>query len=305
MYSIIDRYVGKTFLYYFLVGLIAISGLFVVVDYMGSFARHETTLKLTLEYYKYYLPLVIYQMVPVAILLATLFTLSSFTKSNEMVAMLSLGMSYFRALRFVFIFSLLVSAFSLYASDSLIPKLTDKKNYTYHVKVRNKPWLYSTIKKSRIWFKSDNFFLNIQNLKPESGELEGVMLYEFNPQWELTKLIKSKKATVKGEDRWVFEDGIMASMDSSEFSKMEPFLDLNFTGPHDFSDLKSAQKPAEVMGYRQIKEFINKSRESGLDPISYIVDYHSKIALAFSPFIMFLLGFPFGLTRRRSSSGLW
>lgn len=304
MFSIIDKYVAKSFLYYFFIGLIAIVGLFLIVDYMGSFARHETTLKLTLEYYKYYIPLVIYQMLPVAVLFSTLFTLSSLTRFNEVTAMLTMGLSYIKALRFVFVFAFILSILSFYFSDSIIPGFTDKKNYTYHVKVRNKPWLYSSVRKSRIWFKSDNFFLNIQKLTPESGLLEGVMLYEFDKSWKLSRLINSKSAKVEKENQWVFEDGVEVVMSSNQFSTMSPFLSLDFTGPHDFSDLKSAQKPAEVMKYSQIREFIKKSKESGVDPLSYEVDLHAKIALAFASLIMVFLGFPFGLRRRRSSSGL-
>ena len=72
MISIIDRYIGKLFLSFFIGGLLIFCVLFVTVDFMTNISRYNAASPAVIEYYLLFLPSIAYQMMAVACLLGTI-----------------------------------------------------------------------------------------------------------------------------------------------------------------------------------------------------------------------------------------
>ena len=84
----IDRYISGLFWSFFLGGLVVFVTIFIAVDAMSTMVNYNKVAgSALLAYYGYSAPEIIYKMVPVACLLATIFTLSSMNKANELVAL--------------------------------------------------------------------------------------------------------------------------------------------------------------------------------------------------------------------------
>src|SRR5689334_10138118 len=94
---LIDRYILKLFLLYLVAGIAVFVTLYLTVDAMSFAMRHTDASSTSLiKYYGYHTPWVIYQLIPVACLMATLFTMASLNRTNELTALFSMGMSLMR-----------------------------------------------------------------------------------------------------------------------------------------------------------------------------------------------------------------
>lgn len=300
MISIVDRYIAKTFFLYFVAGLLVFVTIFLAVDFMSTFARFEVGMDTLFKYYGYLLPSIVYQMMPVGCLVATVFTLSTLNKSNELVAMFSIGMSLARVSAPILALIAIFSVFSFWLGDQLLPEFTKKKNYTYYVDIRKKPGLYSTVKTNKIWYRSQNILFNIQSLDAEKRKAYGITLYFFDDQWKLIQLIKAKNVNLQGES-WKLNNGSVTLFSKDlDFPVTKAFRNKKITMNEEVADLEESSSSGDVMTLRQLKKFIKKNKEAGLDTVKYEVDYQSKYGFAFAAFVMSMIGIPFSVRRRRS-----
>lgn len=301
--SLVDRYIAKIFVGFFLGGLIVFVTIFLAVDVLSFAVRFsEAGPALLLKYYLYLLPTIIYQMIPVASLLATVFTISSLNRNSELVAMFSLGLSLARVSAPILVLVSLISGFAFWMSDRILPRVEQKKNYVYYVEIQQKPGLYSTVTTSKIWYRSENVLFNIKTLDPEKKRAAGITLYYFDDSWRLVQMISA--ASVKlAESRWTLNKGQVTLFDeTSSFPLTQAFDSKVITMNEDIADLKSSAKATDVLSLKDLSRYIKKNRDAGLETTKFEVDYHSKFGFAFAAFVMSLMGLPFSVSKQRSGS---
>ena len=148
--QLIDRYILKLFLTFLASGVVVFVTLFLTVDVMSFVLRNADVATASLvKYYLYHTPAVIYQLAPVACLMATLFTLSTLSRSNELTALFSMGMSLTRVAVPILASVALVSLAALVVGDRVLPLLMQKRNYVEYVEIKKRPGLYSTVKTTK------------------------------------------------------------------------------------------------------------------------------------------------------------
>ncbi len=123
----LDRYVAGTFLRAFGGALLALVGLYVVVDGIERLDELiEAGLVLAVRVYAYQMPMIVAQVVPVVALAAAAFTVLSLQRRNELWAMVAAGVSVYRALAPVFGIGVALTL-ALWANQEwVIPKLAPR-----------------------------------------------------------------------------------------------------------------------------------------------------------------------------------
>jgi LPS export ABC transporter permease LptG len=120
----LDRYVVRYFLQaylYCIAGFTSIWFIFDVSDNISTFLDQRISRTLILEYYLSQIPQILVILLPVALLLALLFSLGRMSRSNEIVSMLTSGVSLPRILAPLLIIGLLTTAASTALNYSLAP----------------------------------------------------------------------------------------------------------------------------------------------------------------------------------------
>ncbi|HEX4630772.1 MAG TPA: LptF/LptG family permease [Chthoniobacterales bacterium] len=120
----LDRYVMIYFLqayFYCIAGFISIWFIFDVSDNISTFLDQRISRMLILKYYLTQVPQILVILFPVALLLALLFSLGRMSRSNEIVSMLTAGVSLPRILAPLLFIGLLTTATSTALNYSLAP----------------------------------------------------------------------------------------------------------------------------------------------------------------------------------------
>ncbi len=122
---LLDRYMLKNFLLpfvYCVVGFLGVWLVFELSSHANEFVNSGIKLSGILAFYGGQLPSIALIILPIALLLALLFCLGRMSTSNELLAMLSTGVSLGRVLVPIFGVGLAVTAFSTYLSYALAPQ---------------------------------------------------------------------------------------------------------------------------------------------------------------------------------------
>ncbi|MEY2509907.1 MAG: lipopolysaccharide export system permease protein [Verrucomicrobiota bacterium] len=120
----LDRYVVRHFLLayiYCIAGFTSIWFIFDVSDNISTFLDQRISRTLILEYYLTQVPQILVILLPVALLLALLFCLGRMSRSNEIVSMLTSGVSLPRILMPLLAIGLLTTAASTALNYSMAP----------------------------------------------------------------------------------------------------------------------------------------------------------------------------------------
>ncbi len=294
MFSRIDRYLLGLFWVSFAAGLLIFITLFVATDAMTNLVRYkDVAAEVFVRYYIFFVPEIIYKMLPVACVVGTVMTISSLNKGSELVALFASGMSLFRISRVIFISVIFLSGFSYVLSDQLMPVFAKKKNYIYYNEIEKTPSRFQTIKTNKIWYRSKNAIFNIKTLNAEGSRAQGLTLYFFNDAWELVQMLTADSVSMNGS-QWVLSKGtVTAFSKDSSFPMNDNFVEKTIVMSEEAQDLRSTGQTSDLLTQAELSRFINKNKDAGLDTIKYEVDFHSKFSFALAGLVMSLLALPF------------
>lgn len=302
MFNTVDRYIARTFLGYFIATLTVVLTLYIVVHALSETLKGSgVSLESLTLYYVYSLPAIAYQFLPVAALTATLFTLSGMNSHNELVALFSSGMSLARVSAPILSMIAIISISFFAVGDWVMPIFNQKKNYIYFVEIKKQPGLYATVKTNRIWYRSGQVIFYLQTVNPEAKSAEGVAFYYMDNNWDLSQVIHANKLVQKGAV-WDLNDGAITIFEGRNSFPMTKTFEHKAMDAleKDFFNVPSQAVSTDVMRLGELRSFIKRNKEAGLNTLRYEVDYQAKFGFAFASLVMAFLGVPFSARMNRS-----
>src|SRR5437773_6558523 len=180
---LLDRYVIRNFVqvyFYCIAGFTSIWLIFDVSDNISSFIDNHIGLSLVVRYYATQIPTVFIILLPVALLLSLLFALGRMSRANEIVSMLTAGVSLPRVLLALIGIGMLTVAASMALNYSLAPH-AELARKTFLSEAQSRPartiqgQIFRNRTDLRTWFiqnfrHGDNTFNNVQVLQQDAKD---------------------------------------------------------------------------------------------------------------------------------------
>ncbi len=293
--TILDRYLIRGFLKIFLLSLLCAIGLYLIVDFfekIDNLLKADAPLWTSVRYFLYKIPLLIAHVFGFATLFATLFSIGMLTRSHEITAMRSGGLSLHRISLPLLILALWIGLFAFFWNEALVPIFTRQAHYIYKTEVKKKQ-PKSLIGTRNIWIRGDASFISVDHFDAKQSVLKGISIFLLNRDFSLRALIEVPSARWTNS-RWEAEGGTeWRFLSSGEMSqrKIETVLPLSQT-PEDFKLL--IRKPEEF-SFFDLRRHIADLKEKGIDTTEFEVDLQIKLALPLVSPLMIFLGIPFAL----------
>ncbi len=304
----IDRYILKQFVLTALFALAAFIVIFVVIDMMENLDdfldRHATPQIITL-YYLHFVPEIIKLMIPVAMLLSSLFTTGRFSTYSELTALKSGGVSLYRFMAPIMIFSLVVSCGMIYFNGWVVPSANQKKLQIARVYFQRN---LDFVSKSNIFIQdSPTRILSIGMFEDQKNVAMQVSIQDFDPAnlTIITGRFDARQMIWNPESRsWTLVDGVERHFGSGK--EIAVGFRSKEVGPLNFSpdDIRRKQEKPEEMNYPDLSRFIESQQHAGHDASRWLVDLYAKISFPFASAVVVLFGIPFASVRRRSGPGI-
>jgi lipopolysaccharide export system permease protein len=304
----LDRYLLQQFLQALLLGLLAFLVIFIVIDFfekLGDYIDRGTPWLVVLRLYLFKIPYITVLILPIAMLLASLFSLGRLSRDNELTAMLAAGVPLPRLLMPLFVFAALVSVGSYYFNDRVVTHSNLALEQLQKYEVRQEPQADRGVRRfvhrigedgtlywAEAYFVTQQRFENLVLLRYDGSRLREytVARHAFwnGNHWRL----------VEGT-RHLFPDGAgQARPESGSFSFENLDLPPLAETPEVFSE---EEKKPEAMDYRELQDYIATQTRSGEDADRLWVDLHVKASFPWANLVIVLLGSALSASKRRIS----
>lgn len=297
-----DRYLLSRFLRIFFFSIIAFNIIYVTIDTfeeIDNFIDHQASIKNIGLYYLFTTPFALTYIIPVALLLATIFSMGILARRNELTAFIASGISLVRISAPILTLAVLLSIFATYFNDFIVPKANriaqDIKNHDIEGRPESNPF-----NKENLHYLGENGYVYLARRYTHSSKtLFQVVVQRFNES-TLERRIDARRATWEN-GKWVFKDGFDRSFVNGE-ERVAAFTELTVDGltetPEDFA---KEEIDRDNMNSRQLRAYIKKVRRSGGKIERYQTDLYSKFNYAAVGSIFVLIGIAFSSGKRKQS----
>lgn len=302
---ILDRYLAGEFLRIFIFSLAVFLALSAIVDLFDRLSRFlDVSGMVVIRYYVNRLPWFGFQVMPVAVLLAALFSLGRMARNNELLAMKMGHLSAFRIVVPLLVLGFVVSVAALILGESIIPRMNERALDAYRVHVQ-KVSPFQRTRNNDIWYRArGNRFLHISLLEPASGTVRGLTLFELTPDFRLERRIDAKEARWQ-DGRWRLQNGQISWTKPNGTHQVDSFANLTLYLEEKPADLAQVVREAEEMTSGELREYIERLAKTGVNSIRYQVDLAAKGAGAFTNLVMALIGIAFALRTGKRGVMAW
>jgi LPS export ABC transporter permease LptF/LPS export ABC transporter permease LptG len=296
---LIDVYLLQQFFYYFCVLLAAfvlIFDAFTLFDLLGDIARNHVPALTVLSYFRYLVPLMVYQLAPLATLVATLVSLAILAKNNEVIALKASGISLYRLVLPLLLAGLLVSGGLFLLDDTFLPYANQRQDALRN-EIKGRP-AQTYFEPARQWIFGENSKIYNYELYDSDRQLfGGLNVFELDPAtFQMRRRIFATRATWEpSENAWILTGGWVRDFGSDgQVVRYEPFKATTIaelTEPPGY--FRREVRQSFQMNWRQLGEYIASLRQAGFDTARLSVQWHKKFAFPMIAAIIVFLGAPF------------
>lgn len=300
---VLDRYLTHKFLRALGYSLLVFIAIYVIVDlveHLDTFVDARATAGQVVRYYLNYVPAIVVLTVPMGVLMATLFTVGGLSKTNELLAMRSSGLSLWRIAMPLLGGGLVLSVLLLVFAEWVVPHTDQERSDILSLEIEKKQADRRTVA----------YHVYIQGQDHRIFRLERYDLTQRRGWAVLVQAIDDSRIlwTVRADEirwadsLWVLTRGEERTFESEVWTPFDTLARPDWTEtPEDFSQ---RDKSPENMGYRDLREYIQVMERSGKDASRERFKLQFKLALPFMCFIIVMVGVPIASSPKRAGVAL-
>lgn len=296
--SILFWYIVRHYLGILILCLTGLVTIYLVIDFfekLRRFLRHDAELSSMLLYFFFKIPDISFQLAPFAVLMASLLAIGLLNKNREITAMRSCGVSLFHVTIPFLAVAGLVTVILLGLTAVVIPLANAKAEHIRTVEIRKKPQPLSFTSENLWLYMQGNALMHVQRVDPAGTQLHNVTLYRLNDQFTLDAVLTADGAAF-ANDRWTLHNVAQREIEPDGNVEMVHWttlpLQLSLT-PDDLVTWNALEP--EHMTLNQLGAHIEHLRQEKNSVTRFLLDYWRRVAFAFVPIIMTILGVSIGL----------
>jgi lipopolysaccharide export system permease protein len=285
------------------VGFLALFFFFDFVDELPNVGRGVTGYRLTqaLAYVTLMIPSHLYELLPIAVLIGTIFVMARLAQSSEYTILRTSGLGPWRALRTLLALGLVFTLLTFAAGDYLSPA-ADKTAQLLKARLEGR----ISVGQTGAWLKEKQPFhtynVNVKALAPD-GSLQGVRIFEADSRGFLVSVTQAPKAHVADDGSWVLEDAQRTQFSTQgEATRVERVKVPSFRWPTEITSemVSVALLKPDRMSTIDLFQYISHLEANGQTSQRYEIEFWRKVFYPLSCMVMVVLALPFAYLHFRS-----
>lgn len=297
--KLLDRYVIRNFLQaylYCIAGFTSIWLIFDISDNISAFLDERVGLHVAFKYYITQIPEVLIVLLPVSLLLALLFSLGRMSRANEIVSILTAGVSLPRTLLPLIAIGLITVAATLALNFSMAPHAEmNRKRLIDNVRTRTENVVEAQIFRnrtdSRTWF--------IQRFRPGRNTFNNVQILQQDARNTIVTNYLAARAVYSPESKvWELEGVKVVNYDRAGNiveDRTLPTLKIDNWSETPFR-LGSANVRAEFLSVPELREYLHFNSDFSKTRLApFRTHLHYRFALPWTCLVVVCLAAPLGI----------
>jgi lipopolysaccharide export system permease protein len=262
-----------------------------------------------LAYVALLLPSHLYELLPIAVLIGTIFVMARLAQSSEYTILRTSGLGPWKALRMLMSLGLMFVLLTFATGDYLAP-IADRTAQLLKTRYQGR----ITVGQTGAWIKErqaeNAYTVNVGALSPD-GDMLGVRIFEFDARGALVSQTQAPRASFGADDAWTLQDA-----ERSEFTlratgtgadagiKVERRHIDSYRWPTGISPemVSVALLKPDRMGTIALFQYIQHLSANGQTSQRYEIEFWRKVFYPLSCLVMVALALPFAYLHFRSGS---
>ncbi len=286
-------------------GFLSLFFFFDFVEEVQSVGRHAATgykLIHALSYVALMVPSHLYELMPIAVLIGTIFVMARLAQSSEYTILRTSGLDPWRALRTLLVLGLGFVMLTFVIGDYASP-LADrtaqllKARYTGRI----------TIGQTGAWLKEKQAYgtyaVNVGELASD-GSLRSVRIFEFDNRGLLASMTQSESAVIQDDDAWMLNQVSRTEFvtTNSSSAQIERIHAPTLRWPNHISAemISAALLKPERMNTVDLFQYIQHLQNNAQSAQRYEIEFWKKVFYPLSCLVMVVLALPFAYLHFRS-----
>ncbi len=294
---LMDIYLLRRFFFYFALltgAFVFLFEAFTFFELLDDIARHRIPFVVVIDYFRYLTPYLLYNLGPLAALVAVLVTLGVMSKNNEIVAIKASGVSLYRLAVPLLLAGVMLAAAMVVLDDVYLPYANQRQDALRN-QIKGRP--PQTYKRPERWiFGESSKIYNYDVFEPSQNLFGGLTVLELDPvTFQVRRRVFASRAEWSASQKtWILEGGWIRDFSGGTITNYEQFRvrDLaELTEPPSYFNREFLQ--AFQMSWRDLRNYIIGLQQAGYDVSALTVQWHRKLAFPLIAPISMLLAIPF------------
>jgi lipopolysaccharide export system permease protein len=286
-------------------GFLSLFAFFDLVDQLQSVGQPDSRgyeLPQAVTYVALLLPSHLYELLPITVLIGTIFVMTRFAQSSEFTILRTSGLGPWRALRTLLLAGAGFVVLTFVVGDYLAP-WSDRAAQLLKARYGGN----ITIGQTGAWLKEKQnygqFAVNVSSIAPD-GQMMGLRIFEFDNLGRLVSVTRAESARFGNGNFW-----LLAQTERTEFvfdptkdARVETLKAASFTLPTELSSemVSTAVLKPERMGTIDLYQYITHLDANGQTAQRYEIEFWKKVFYPLSCLVMVVLALPFAYLHFRS-----
>lgn len=296
--KVLDIYISKGFLAYFLWSLIACGTLFVLFtlfDLLDDIIRNKISAITVIDYFTFFTPQILMLVVPMSILLGVLINFGILEKNSEVTAIKAGGWSLYRIAIPVFLISAALCVSLFLMQDYVLPYANNRQD-ALHNKIKGKPPQTSMRLKRKWIFGDKDRIYNYEYFDANQDSFLDLNVYDIDfENVRILRRIHASRAHIARDGTWTLEDGFIRIYPSGFRRIKSETIQFPENAGYFKKDVFQPKESSKLT-YLELRNHINYLVESGYNATELKVELHKKLSFPLSCLIMAFLAVPFAFS---------
>jgi len=272
-----------------------------IVEHLDHIMDSDISRMKILLYFIYTIPWYSSLGLPMALLLATVFTMGALQKNNELCAIKAAGISIKRISISLLTLGILFSVLSFYYDNIIVTHYLQKKS------ILGEKYNLTRFKKNNLNQKnifrqeSKEKILGIQKFLFRENVAHKVSLQSFEDGNLIDRLDIPLMKWDENNKLWEFSTFHLRKWKNDSLIYNSGNNDTTFFLNFDPIELTKKSVNPEEMNYWELKQFVQKLNQYGINDPKWSVNMHFKTAFACTSFLMILFGLSLSIRKPRSN----
>jgi len=295
--NILRRYIARETISSTLLVLVAFLGLFAFFDFVNeldSIGKDGYQLHHALIYVALIMPGRVYELMPIAVLIGTLYALTNLARHSEITVMRASGLSTARLLGLLVSVGMLFVVLTFIFGEYVAPP-AEKAAQQWRLTATGST--VSNELRSGLWVRDGKRFINVQTLTPERT-MKGVRIYEFDNAMALSSISHAEAGEYRSGDGWHLT-GISRTVFEGDRTRIEQVKELSWQSDLTPEVLSVLMVTPERMSVTTLYAYLRHLEENAQKTDRYEIALWKKLVYPFAVLVMMALALPFAYSHDR------
>jgi lipopolysaccharide export system permease protein len=280
--------------------LLAFLALFAFFDLLGEvqdIGRGGYQLRHAFAFVLLRLPGRVYELMPIAVLIGTLYALSSLARHSEITVLRVSGLSSGALLRALFLVAGLFAVATFLIGEYVVPTAEREAN---QLRLKARGRMIGQDLRSGLWVKDERSFINVRVVLPDT-RLRGIRIYEFDEDAKLHSLIEASEGEYVAPDRWRLSD-VLQTVLNAERADVQKLPELVWPSALNPDILAVLMVSPDRMSLQHLATYTKHLADNRQTTNRYDIAFWKKVVYPLAAFVMVALALPFGGAHYRSDA---